>query len=64
LLNEEKKALHNEVREFVKNNVPSKMVRDMDLSLMETGRPFVEMAGKRNQYPSKEGMRLVKKSKI
>jgi len=63
-LNEEKKALHNEVREFVKNNVPSKMVRDMDLSLMETGRPFVEMAGKRNQYPSKEGMRLVKKSKI
>jgi len=47
LLNEEEKALQNEVREFVKNDVPSKMVRDMDLSLMETGRPFIEMAGKK-----------------
>jgi alkylation response protein AidB-like acyl-CoA dehydrogenase len=48
LLNEEEKALQNEVREFVKNDVPSKLVRDMDLSIIETGRPFVEMAGKRN----------------
>jgi alkylation response protein AidB-like acyl-CoA dehydrogenase len=48
LLNEEEKALQNEVREFVKNDVPSKMVRDMDLSIIETGRPFVEMAGKKN----------------
>jgi len=48
LLNEEEKALQNEVREFVKNDVSSKMVRDMDLSIIETGRPFVEMAGKKN----------------
>ena len=47
LLNEEEKALQNEVREFVKNDVPSKMVRDMDLSIIETGRPFIEMAGKK-----------------
>jgi alkylation response protein AidB-like acyl-CoA dehydrogenase len=48
LLNEEEKALQDEVREFVKNDVPSKMVRDMDLSIIETGRPFLEMAGKKN----------------
>ncbi|MFO8165792.1 MAG: acyl-CoA dehydrogenase family protein [Thermodesulfobacteriota bacterium] len=48
LLNEEEKALQNEVREFVKNDVPNKMVRDMDLSATETGRPFIEMAGKKN----------------
>ena len=48
LLNEQQKALQNEVREFVKNDVPSKMVRDMDLSIIETGRPFLEMAGKKN----------------
>jgi acyl-CoA dehydrogenase len=48
LLNEEEKALQNEVREFVKNDVPNKMVRDMDLSAIETGRPFIEMAGKKN----------------
>ena len=47
LLNEEEKALQNEVREFVKNDGPSKMVRDMDLSIIETGRPFIEMAGKK-----------------
>jgi len=64
LLTEEERALQNEVREFVKNDVPSKMVRDMDLSIIETGRPFIEMAGKRNQYLSKEGMCFVKKSKI
>lgn len=44
LLNEEEKALQSEVREFVKNDVPSKLIRDMDLSIIETGRPFVEMA--------------------
>jgi len=61
LLNEEEKALQNEVREFVKNDVPSKMVRDMDLSLMETGRPFIEMAGKKNllglRFPKEYGGR-------
>jgi alkylation response protein AidB-like acyl-CoA dehydrogenase len=61
LLNEEEKALQNEVREFVKNDVPSKMVRDMDLSIIETGRPFVEMAGKKNllglRFPKEYGGR-------
>jgi len=61
LLNEEEKALQNEVREFVKNDVPSKMVRDMDLSLIETGRPFIEMAGKKNllglRFPKEYGGR-------
>jgi len=60
-LNEEEKALQNEVREFVKSDVPSKMVRDMDLSLMETGRPFIEMAGKKNllglRFPKEYGGR-------
>jgi len=61
LLNEEEKALQNEVREFVKNDIPSKMVRDMDLSLIETGRPFIEMAGKKNllglRFPKEYGGR-------
>jgi len=61
LLNEEEKALQNEVREFVKNDVSSKMVRDMDLSIIETGRPFVEMAGKKNllglRFPKQYGGR-------
>jgi alkylation response protein AidB-like acyl-CoA dehydrogenase len=61
LLNEEEKALQNDVREFLKNHVPSKMVRDMDLSIIETGRPFVEMAGKKNllglRFPKEYGGR-------
>jgi len=61
LLNEEEKALKNEVRDFVKNDVPSQMVRDMDLSIIETGRPFVEMAGKKNllglRFPKQYGGR-------
>ena len=61
LLNEEEKALQNEVRDFVKNDVPSKMVRDMDLSIIETGRPFIEMAGKKNllglRFPKQYGGR-------
>jgi len=61
LLTEEEKALQNEVREFVKNDVPSKLVRDMDLSIIETGRPFVEMAGKKNllglRFPKQYGGR-------
>ena len=61
LLNEEEKALQNEVRDFVKNDVPSQMVRDMDLSIIETGRPFVEMAGKKNllglRFPKEYGGR-------
>ena len=61
LLNEEEKALQNEVREFVKNDIPSQMVRDMDLSIIETGRPFIEMAGKKNllglRFPKQYGGR-------
>jgi len=61
LLTEEEKAIQDEVREFVKNDVPSKMIRDMDLSIIETGRPFVEMAGKKNllglRFPKEYGGR-------
>lgn len=61
LLNEEEKALQHEVREFVKHDVPNKMVRDMDMSIMETGRPFIEMAGKKNllglRFPKQYGGR-------
>ena len=61
LLTEEQRALRDEVREFVKNDVPSKLVRDMDLSIIETGRPFIEMAGKKNllglRFPKEYGGR-------
>jgi alkylation response protein AidB-like acyl-CoA dehydrogenase len=61
LLTEEERALQNEVREFVKNDVPSKLVRDMDLSIIETGRPFIEMAAKKNllglRFPEEYGGR-------
>ncbi len=61
LLTEEEKALQNEVREFVKNDVPSKLIRDMDLSIIETGRPFIEMAAKKNllglRFPKEYGGR-------
>lgn len=61
LLTEKEKALQDEVREFVKNDVPSKLVRDMDLSVIETGRPFIEMAAKKNllglRFPEEYGGR-------
>jgi len=61
LLTEEERALQNEVREFVKNDVPSKLVRDMDLSIIETGRPFIELAAKKNllglRFPEEYGGR-------
>jgi len=61
LLNEEQRALRDEVRQFVRDDVPSKLVRDMDLSIIETGRPFIEMAGKRNllglRFPKEYGGR-------
>ena len=64
LLTEEEKALQDEVREFVKNDVPSKLVRDMDLSIIETGRPFIEMAAKKNllglRFPKEYGGRGLK----
>ncbi|MBL7171330.1 MAG: acyl-CoA/acyl-ACP dehydrogenase [Desulfobacteraceae bacterium] len=45
LLNEQETAFCQEVREFVKNEVPSQMVRDMDNGEIESGRWFVEKAG-------------------
>ena len=64
LLTEQEKALQDEVRDFVKNDVPYQLVRDMDLSTIETGRPFVEMAGKRNllglRFPKEYGGRGLK----
>ncbi len=61
MLTEEQRALQSEVREFVKHDIPSKLIRDMDLSIIETGRPIVEIAGKRNllglRFPSEYGGR-------
>jgi alkylation response protein AidB-like acyl-CoA dehydrogenase len=61
LLTEEQKALQDEVREFVKNDVTSQLIRDMDLSIIETGRPFIEMAGEKNllglRFPKEYGGR-------
>jgi alkylation response protein AidB-like acyl-CoA dehydrogenase len=61
MLTEEQKALQKEVRGFVKNDIPSKLIRDMDMSVIETGRPFIELASKRNllglRFPSEFGGR-------
>jgi alkylation response protein AidB-like acyl-CoA dehydrogenase len=48
MLTEEQMKLQEEVRQFVKNDIPSKLIRDMDMSVIETGRPIVEIAGKKN----------------
>jgi len=45
LLNEQETEFCQEVRKFVKNEVPSQMVRDMDNGEIESGRWFVEKAG-------------------
>ena len=45
LLSEKEKAVQDEVRGFVKNDVPSRLVREMDTGIIETGRPFIEIAG-------------------
>jgi len=45
LLDEREKAFWKEVREFVKNEVPSQYIRDMDEGKLESGRWFVERAG-------------------
>ncbi len=61
MLTEEQKALQKEVRGFVKNDIPSKLIRDMDMSVIETGRPFIELASKRNllglRFPGEFGGR-------
>ena len=45
LLTDEQRAVRDEVRRFVKEEVPAKMVREMDLGQVESGRWFVEKAG-------------------
>lgn len=61
MLTDEQRALENEVRDFVKNDVPSKLVRDMDQGVIETGRPFIELAAKWNllglRFPAAYGGR-------
>jgi alkylation response protein AidB-like acyl-CoA dehydrogenase len=60
LLSEEERAFRDEVRDFVKT-VPSQLLRDMDDSKIETGRPFIEMAAARNllgaRFPKEYGGR-------
>lgn len=61
LLNDREKAFWQEVREFVKKEVPSQLIRDMDTGKIETGRPFLEMAGPKRilgpRFPSRYGGR-------
>lgn len=61
LLNDREKAFWKEVREFVKNGVPSQLIRDMDAGKIETARPFLESAGEKNllgpRFPEKFGGR-------
>jgi len=61
LLNEKEKAFWLEVREFVKNDIPSQLIRDMDGSKIETSRPIVEKAGAKNllgpRFPKEYGGR-------
>ncbi len=45
LLTKEELKVRDEVRRFIKDEVPSDMVRDMDLGEVESGRWFVEKAG-------------------
>jgi hypothetical protein len=48
LLNDREKAYWQEIREFVKKDIPSQLIRDMDAGEIETGRPFIEKAGAKN----------------
>lgn len=45
LLNDEEKAYWKDVRAFVKTDIPSALIRDMDAGKIETGRPLIEKAG-------------------
>ncbi len=61
LLNDREKAFWKEVREFVKKEVPSQKIREMDRSEIESGRWFVEKAGARGllgpRFPKEYGGR-------
>ena len=47
LLKPEELAIRDKVRQFVKDEIPSQMLREMDLSNIESGRWLVEKAGSR-----------------
>ena len=49
---------------WVKNDIPSKLVRYMDQSIFETGRPFIEITAKKKSMSFQKKMRLIHKSKI
>jgi acyl-CoA dehydrogenase len=61
MLTKEQGALQDEVRDFVKSDVPSRLVREMDQGVIETGRPFLQLAAKRNllglRFPQEYGGR-------
>jgi acyl-CoA dehydrogenase len=57
LLSDEERALKQEVRDFVKNNVPSDLVKKMDRDEITYPREFVEALGERNLL----GLRFSKK---
>jgi len=57
LLSDEEKALKQEVREFVKNEVPSELLKKMDRDEITYPREFVEALGERNLL----GLRFSKK---
>ena len=61
MLTKEERAMVDEVIDFVKNDVPIKLVQDMDEDKIEYPREFVEKAGKRNllglRFPKEWGGR-------
>ncbi len=61
LLDEWEKAFMWEVRSFVKNDIPSELLRQMDQGEIETGRPIVQKAGQKNllgpRFPKEYGGR-------
>jgi alkylation response protein AidB-like acyl-CoA dehydrogenase len=61
LFNDKEKSFWEEVRAFVKQDVPSELIRDMDAGRIETGRPFIEKAGARGllgpRFPKEYGGR-------
>lgn len=61
LLDEKEKAFWLEVRRFVRNDIPSSLIREMDEGKIETGRPIVEKAGAKNllgpRFPKEYGGR-------
>jgi len=61
LLNEEEKALKQEVREFVKNHVPSELLKKMDKDEIRYPRDFVKALAERNllglRFPKEYGGR-------